>query len=208
MIRVDRGGSVFLDSVTAHLHGMGEDVAYSPALYQDSTGFWKKSGFEPHVELLLMEHPLSLPPPLVPPAEVISETDPDWDSIHELDEKCFHGFWSMSKTGLREALETNRTSTLLLTRDLEVVVGYAIVGMQLGVAYLHRIAVAPEHGGAGRGMSLLRSAVSWGRAHGGRSMILNVRAENQRAIRLYERAGFTGTGASLVVLRHDSTVLN
>jgi ribosomal protein S18 acetylase RimI-like enzyme len=202
MIRVDRGGSGFLDSVTDHLHDLGEDVAYSPALYPDSTGMWVKSGFTTHAKLALMEHALGFRNP--PESEVTAADDPDWAAIHLLDQSCFEGFWGMSEEGLRDAHQTNRTSTVLLTYAGETIVGYAIAGMQLGIGYLHRIAVSPEHGGAGRGAALLRSAIGWARAHGGRTMVLNVRAENQRAIRLYERAGFAMTGTSLVVLRHES----
>lgn len=204
MIRVDRGGSSFLDSVTHHLHDLGEDVAYSPALYPDSTTMWARSGFTTHANLALMEHGLSLGPALDSAGEVSATVDPDWSSIHDLDERCFEGFWRMSEAGLREAHETNRTSTVLLTCEGDTIAGYAIVGMQMGVAYLHRIAVSPEHAGVGRGASLLRSAILWGRAHGGRSMVLNVRSENQRAILLYERTGFVMTGTSLLVLRHES----
>ena len=204
MIRVDRGGSGFLDSVTRHLRDLGEAVTYSPALYPDSTTMWVRSGFTTHARLALMEHGLSVRPEPDHGSEVIAAVDPDWASIHELDERCFEGFWRMSEAGLREAHETNRTSTVLLTYQGETIAGYAIVGMQLGVAYLHRIAVSPEHTGAGRGSSLLRSAIVWGRAHGGRTMVLNVRTENQRAITLYERIGFITTGSSLLVLRHES----
>jgi ribosomal protein S18 acetylase RimI-like enzyme len=70
------------------------------------------------------------------------------------------------------------------------------------VTYLHRIAVRPELEGRGLGTSLLHAAFDWGRAMGGRSIILNVRAENHRAIGLYRRCGFTDTGTSLRVLRH------
>lgn len=204
MIRVDRGGSGFLDAVTRHLHDLEEDVAYSPAMYPDSTGMWARSGFTTHVKLALMEHALNVRLASDSDGDVTATVDPDWASVHGLDESCFEGFWRMSEEGLRDAHQTNRTSTVLLTHAGDALVGYAIVGIQLGVAYLHRIAVSPEHGGAGRGTSLLRSAIVWARARGGRSMILNVRSENRRAIRLYERAGFTMTGTSLVVLRHES----
>lgn len=203
MIRLDRGGGEFLTSITRYLNDIGEFVAYSPALYPDSTGVWERGGFKAHVRLELMEHGLRSPPHPGQVLDVITTAEPDWSKIHDLDSRSFHGFWTMSETGLREAFETNRTSTVLQIFAEATLAGYAIVGMQWGIGYLHRIAVSPEAGGAGRGAALLDSALVWARAHGARSMILNVRNENQRALRLYERGGFTKTGSSLVVLRHD-----
>lgn len=203
MVRLDRGGGDFLTSVTRHLNDMGEGVVYSPALYPDSTAVWERAGFKPHVHLALMENGLSMRPDNDETVDVVPTDHPDWNAIHELDSRSFEGFWKMSETGLREAFETNRNSTVLQTSVDETLAGYAIVGMQWGIAYLHRIAVSPEAGGAGRGAALLNSSLVWARAQGGRSMILNVRDDNQRAIRLYERGGFTRTGASLVVLRHE-----
>jgi ribosomal protein S18 acetylase RimI-like enzyme len=150
-----------------------------------------------------MEHGLFARSDAAPTDDVTTTETPDWDEIHTLDSRSFQGFWTMSETGLREAFETNRTSTVLQTFVAGTLAGYAIVGMQWGIAYLHRIAVSPDASGAGRGGALLDSALVWARAHGGRSMILNVRSDNQRAVRLYERSGFTRTGTSLVVLRHE-----
>jgi ribosomal-protein-alanine N-acetyltransferase len=203
MVRLDRGGGDFLASVTRHLNDIGETVVYSPALYPDSTNVWKRGGFRAHAQLELMEHGLGTRPDADQIIQVAPTGNPDWGAIHDLDSRSFQGFWTMSETGLREAFETNRTSSVLQTFADGTLAGYAIVGMQWGIAYLHRIAVSPEASGAGRGAALLTSALVWARAHGGRSMILNVRDDNERALRLYEREGFTRTGTALVVLRHE-----
>ena len=109
----------------------------------------------------------------------------------------------MSGLALQEAYETSRTSALLEIFATDGLAGYAIVGNQWGVSYLHRIAVHPDHAGQGLGRSLLDGSAAWGRAHGARSMVLNVRDVNKNAQQLYQRCGFSHTGTRLSVLRHQ-----
>jgi ribosomal protein S18 acetylase RimI-like enzyme len=204
MVRLDRGGAEFLTAVTRKLEEMGAGRVYSPALYPDSTSVWKRSGFHPDAELAIMERSLSTGPEKEPTHEVLAVGSPRWEEVVRLDATAFEGFWKMSTLGLREAYDTNRSTTLFTTSVGDALAGYAIVGTQWGVTYLHRIAVHPEHGGAGLGTSLMSASIAWGRAHGGRTMVLNVRSVNDRAQRLYERCGFTHTGTNLMVLRHEA----
>lgn len=62
---------------------------------------------------------------------------------------------------------------------------------QHGVGAIQNLGTAPEHRRAGIGMSLLLHSLSGFRAAGVDRVILEVTAENQGAIRLYRRAGFT-----------------
>lgn len=202
MVRLDRGGAEFLRSVAGELAEMGATAIYSPALYPDSTGVWARSGFRPHAELAIMERSLLGRAPTS--NQVVSPTSsPDWDAVLAVDKAAFAGFWGMSALGLREAFEASRTRTLLEARVDDELVGYAVVGNHWAVSYLHRIGVHPDHGGRGLGSELVEAAVSWARAHGGRSMVLNVRSTNTRAQRLYERKGFTDTHTNLTVLCHQ-----
>ena len=201
MIRLDRGGTEFLIGVTRRLRELGASECYSPALYGGSTRVFRRSGFQPHASLRLMERGMR---PVTGGSRrhiVRTDPDPDWSEITEVDRSAFEGFWGMSREGLVEALDANRAHALLTTRIESRLAGFAIVGTQWGVAYLHRIAVDPAYGGQGVGRSLVEEAVRWGSAHGGRSIVLNVREDNERAIALYERTGFTDTGADLSVLR-------
>ncbi len=63
-----------------------------------------------------------------------------------------------------------------------------------GEAYLHYLAVDPDGTGRGVGGALLADAVAHARAAGFRSLTLEVRSENTRAIALYLRAGFVPDG--------------
>jgi len=180
---------------------MGAGAVYSPALYPGSTRVWRKSGFDDYARLDVMERSLDRAPTQDRPVEVEIDDSPEWNEVVELDRVAFEGFWGMSRLGLEEAHETNRDTALMVTRTDHRLTGYCIVGSQWGTVYLHRIAVEPEHGGQGIGAALVGAAVAWGMSSGGKSMVLNVRPENQRAKRLYERFGFTHTGTALEVLR-------
>lgn len=201
LVRLDRGNSAFLAAVCSRLEELGAAAVYSPALYPGSTRMWQRSGFGAFADLTVMEGDLGGFP--VPPADDVSVVDsPDWDEIARIDRAAFDGFWGMSPLGLEEAHQANRASALLTSEEDGVTVGYAIVGAQWGVTYLHRIAVHPQSGGRGHGAKLLAAARRWGRAHGASNIVLNVRPQNAAARRFYERHGFVDTGSRIVVLRH------
>lgn len=202
MVRLERGGSDFLRLVTTHMHGLGVATVYSPALYPSSTDVWRRAGFDDFVSLNIMERPLVGTPSPVDNARVIIERRPNWDQILDVDRIAFDGFWGMSRLGLQEAHMTNRTSVVLVATEDNELSGYAIVGSQWATVYLHRIAVRPAAAGRGLGAALLASALDWGARSGGKSMVLNVRPENTRAMRLYGRMGFARTETALEVLRH------
>jgi ribosomal protein S18 acetylase RimI-like enzyme len=202
MIRLERGGVEFLTMVTNRLGDMGGGGAYSPALYPGSTRVWKRAGYHEVAALAIMERGLggTVPEPSLP---ITTAEVPDWEAVMAIDRAAFEGFWGMSALGLAEAHGTSRATTLLTASIDEGPAGYALVGCQWGVAYLHRIAVHPEAAGRGLGTSLLSASFVWALGAGGRSMVLNVRPGNHRARRVYERAGFTATGTDLLILRHE-----
>jgi ribosomal protein S18 acetylase RimI-like enzyme len=57
-------------------------------------------------------------------------------------------------------------------------------------AYLELLAINPTAAGAGLGRALVRDAIASASAANCRSMMLHVRIDNMRAIRLYESEGF------------------
>jgi ribosomal-protein-alanine acetyltransferase len=63
-----------------------------------------------------------------------------------------------------------------------------------GEAELHSIAVRPSCRRSGLGHRLLAAFVEQCRAGGASCLWLEVRADNEAAIRLYEKAGFAGEG--------------
>lgn len=203
MLRLDRGGSEFLEAVTERLLDLAPAV-YSPALYPGSTRVWRRGGFAPHAELDVMER--TLPGTLQGSGNGIPVEKGDlgrWEEVLAIDRAAFEGFWGMSRLALEEAHDTNRANVLLVAPSPEDPSGYALVGAQWGVVYLHRIAVHPDQTGHGLGSAILDEAMKWGRSQGGRTIVLNVRSGNVAARRLYERHGFVATGTRLQVLRRD-----
>ena len=201
MVRLERGGPEFLIAVARRLTELGTDTVYSPALYPGSSRVWRRAGFEDHATLEIMERPLGTGNPEFETDTVRAERKPDWDQILEVDRGAFEGFWGMSRLALEEAHLTNRSRILLVAGAVSSVDGYAIVGSQWGTVYLHRIAVRPDSSGQGMGSALVAAAIEWGNRTGSRTMLLNVRPENERAKELYRRHGFAGTGSVLEVLR-------
>ena len=93
--------------------------------------------------------------------------------------------------------------------------GFAAVGPQRGAdgrpgpapgqaepgtarAELYAIYVVPQHWSTGAGRALMEAALDWASAARYEEICLWVLAENARARRFYERAGFTRTGESEV----------
>lgn len=72
-------------------------------------------------------------------------------------------------------------------------VGYAADGA--GAAprewKLHQLYVVPEQQGAGLGRALMAAVEERARRHGATTLVLTVNKRNERARRIYERAGFT-----------------
>jgi ribosomal protein S18 acetylase RimI-like enzyme len=202
MVRLERGGVEFLIAVSKELADRTGEAIYSPALFPGSTRVWRRAGFEDHSELAVMERTLGNIPADGLAHLVESWAEPDWEAVLAIDRAAFEGFWGMSRLGLEEAHQTNRDTVLLTVKSNGPPEGFAIVGSQWGIAYLHRIAVLPARSGQGVGSALLTAAMRWGAANGARSMVLNVRRDNKRAQALYRKTGFTKTGTSLQVLRH------
>lgn len=62
-----------------------------------------------------------------------------------------------------------------------------------GEAYISDVGVAPDHRGEGVGRLMMEQAEQWARDHDREKLTLWVAATNERAIHLYEKAGFAIT---------------
>lgn len=203
MVRLDRGGTEFLIAVVKRLRDLGAQGVFSPALYPDSSAVWRRSGFQDYARLDVMERAVDASSPDTVRDDVRQDPNPDWDRVLDVDRSAFEGFWGMSRLGLEEAVDASRTTGMLTCGSENSLSGYAIVGLQWGTVYLHRIAVRPEDSGQGVGSALLSAAIAWGRRSGARSIVLNVRPDNEGAKRFYAHHGFMETATALEVLRHQ-----
>ncbi len=73
-------------------------------------------------------------------------------------------------------------------------VGYAVVMLAVDEAHLLNISVAERRQGMGFGARLLRHAMQVGRQGGARTLLLEVRPSNTRALALYRHFGFAQVG--------------
>ncbi len=199
-MRLIRGSHDFLGDASRQLVSLAIRDIFSPALYPVATRIWTRAGYEKHISLSVMERHLAgnITEPAHPVQPIVA---PDWQALARVDRAAFTDFWRMSVSGLAEAMKATPRSALFQIEEEEHVVGYAIVGTQLTVSFLQRVAVLPTRSGEGLGTALIRASMLWARERGARTMVLNVRPDNMRAADVYEREGFARTGTSLHVLR-------
>ena len=203
-LRLERGSSDFLRAVAEHLAPKGSGSVYSPALYPGSTAVWTRAGFAPYRWLDVME--MAIGPGITPSRYPVETTrDPDWDALVAIDRVAFEGFWRMGKAGLVEAMRATSRSIVLEARLDGALAGYALAGAQTTLSFLQRVAVSPAFSGRGVGTSLVRASLAWAAARGARVMVLNLRPENDRARRLYEREGFQWRDTRLELLRFEAS---
>lgn len=101
----------------------------------------------------------------------------------------------ISRRSFRQLIERETAETLVAEIDGEIA-GYCMVLFRTGsgVARLYSIAVATESGGSGVGRLLLDAAEKIAYDHDRLILRLEVRDDNARAIRIYEKAGYRRIG--------------
>ena len=81
-----------------------------------------------------------------------------------------------------------------IARDGDVIVGYAVMALEVDDCALYSIAIKPSHRRQGLAQILFNAGVSWAREAGKARCLLEVRISNEGAIRLYEKVGFRRDG--------------
>lgn len=74
------------------------------------------------------------------------------------------------------------------------VLGYFVAMKGVDEVHLLNLTVAPVYQGQGWGRTLLDALAIWSRGQGAQWLWLEVRASNERALRLYERHGYRRVG--------------
>jgi ribosomal protein S18 acetylase RimI-like enzyme len=125
----------------------------------------------------------------------------DLDRLVAIENAAFEGD-RLSRRSLRAHLTKSTVS--LLVAEAEVggfaqVIGYALIAFRKdsNKARLYSIASDPQHRlGSGRGLGrlLLAACEAEAAARGAESLVLEVRADNARAIALYEERGYAKFG--------------
>jgi len=117
---------------------------------------------------------------------------PDLDALEVIERESYPAPWSRSMF----AAELQKPGALALGayRDVNDLVGYAIVSRYVDAWHVMNIAVAPEFRRRGIARALLERMFEVTASDPRRGYTLEVRVSNAEAIRLYERLGFEARG--------------
>jgi ribosomal protein S18 acetylase RimI-like enzyme len=160
------------------------------------------SGFEIRGRLHLLSHDLT---GLAPAASAGGarrtrrSTSADRAAILEVDAAAFEEFWRMDGLGLDQAAQATPRSHLRVNRG-ESITGYGLFGRADRTGYVQRLAIHPVAQREGLGLALLTDGLRWMRSRGARNAFVNTQADNDRALNLYEQAGFQRLPVGLCVL--------
>ncbi|MGV1004167.1 MAG: ribosomal protein S18-alanine N-acetyltransferase [Candidatus Nanopelagicales bacterium] len=119
-----------------------------------------------------------------------------WDiaPVHELELQLFpHDPWTITQFW-GELARVPESRHYLVAECSGELAGYAGMFAIGDVAEVQTIAVAPAQQGHGVGRVLLSAIVAESERRGAETLRLEVRADNQAALRLYEQAGFAVDG--------------
>ena len=126
-------------------------------------------------------------------------TEHDLLEVVEIEESCNLSPWGWDAYHLE--LQNGLGSLMLVARvssDSPVahksIIGFIVARQMAGEIHVNNVAVRPEFRRLGIGQSLLRTVLAWGRESGAAQAVLEVRAENTAAQRLYQACGFEVIG--------------
>jgi len=160
------------------------------------------SGFEIRGRLHLLSRDFTAPGAAASggaPRRTRRSTGPDRPAVLAVDAAAFDEFWRLDEVGLDQAARATPRSHLRVNRG-ERVTGYGLFGRADRIGYVQRLAIDPASQGEGLGLALLNDGLRWMRMRGARTAFVNTQADNSRALRLYERAGFQRLPVGLCVL--------
>lgn len=115
----------------------------------------------------------------------------DVDGVMAIERESHHVPWSRKMVD--DELLRERGINLVALLDDELL-GYILVALQVDVWHVLNVTVHPLHRGRRIGEALVRGALRLGANVPNAGVTLEVRASNDRAIRLYERLGFETHG--------------
>lgn len=193
----------FVCRIVESLAEQGYRRAVTGALSGPEQVAFRAAGFEPTEHLHLLSHDLhQLPETNSPPALLRRCSRRDRGGVLQLDRMAFDSFWQLDESALQEALAATPHTRFRIATDPsdEAVVGYAITGRAGRRGYLQRLAVHPASQRQGLGMLLVVDALRWLRRWRAERATVNTQLANDRALALYERAGFRREPSGLSVL--------
>ena len=115
----------------------------------------------------------------------------DLEQVMEIERELFHVPWT--REGFFTFL-TREDAMFLVVEEKEQILGYCGLLMVLDEGDITNVAVRRDRQKEGIGNFLMESLIRLAAERGGTTIHLEVRVGNDRAIRLYERNGFTRDG--------------
>jgi ribosomal protein S18 acetylase RimI-like enzyme len=158
-------------------------------------------GFAVRGRLHLLAHDLSDLPPRTGRTRRATRTDRS--TLLAADAAAFDEFWRFDALALREAARATPRSHLRVAPAQRDPSAYGLFGRAGSAGYVQRLAVVPAAQRCGLGSALLTDGLHWLRAHGAKRVYVNTQEDNDRALALYERSGFTRLPVGLHVLGRE-----
>ena len=128
----------------------------------------------------------------------------DLDDLVALEEASFDHD-RLSRAQFRRHLDSETAQVLVASANHRNFLGTAVVFVRKNSANarLYSLASKPEARGKGVGTALIDAAEDYARARRCRALRLEVRVDNESAIRLYQRLGYRRLGAALAGYYED-----
>lgn len=197
-----------LREVLSELAAQGYHEVITSALAEGEQEPFRRADFDVHERLHLLRHDLRAERGAPPRAAVRLRRARRTDRARVLrvDADAFTAFWRLDETGLVDALSATPSVRFRVAPGTRrEVIGYAVWGRAGAVAYLQRLAVAPDVQRRGVGTTLVRDGLAWARRRGVDHVLVNTQEDNATALALYERVGFRRQDHGLAVLSRSLT---
>ena len=114
------------------------------------------------------------------------------DELSQIENLTFAEAWS-KQAYIRDICENEMASYVALVREYSLI-AYANYWLVDNIGNINNVAVNLNMRGLGYGKILMKSLIEDCRKKGGKSMTLEVRESNQKAIYLYKKLGFVSCG--------------
>ncbi len=128
--------------------------------------------------------------PYAPSIEILPMSLQDIDEILRIEYQVYA--WPWSRANFSDSLASGYSCQVC--RLAGELIGYSVLMMIVDEAHLLTIGVAPVHQGKGFGARLLRQAMLGAAQAGARTLLLEVRPSNEKALALYRHYGFRQIG--------------
>jgi GNAT superfamily N-acetyltransferase len=160
---------------------------------------YREAGFAALEQLVLLRRELDRPPAR-PARKVRRATRAERALLPGLDAAAFGDAWHLDRAAIDDACRATPRHRLRVADGGQGPVGYVVHGRAGRTGYIQRLAVRPDATGQGWGTALVVDGLRWMASTGCVEALVNTHDDNDRALALYTRLGFTPLPDGLVVL--------